>query len=66
VEQQDDRSACRSRFAIENLNSIRFDAMVRRQRDVWNVCHGSSEDAGVLIEVNTGSLVAYSVDADGD
>src|SRR5437879_2008057 len=62
MEQEDDRSVRRPRLAVEHMNPVSFNAMVRRQRNVRNVSHGVPRNVGLLVEIEQSDLSTKSVE----
>src|SRR3984885_12348403 len=64
MEQEDDRRIRRPRFAVEHMNPVSFNAMVRRQRNIRNVSHRLlSRNVWLLIEIEQSDLATKSVEA---
>src|ERR1017187_245252 len=64
MEQEDDRSVRRPRFAVEHMNSVSFNAMVGRQRNIRNVSHRLlPRSVGLLVEIEQSDFATKSVEA---
>src|ERR1700685_3351802 len=64
MEQEDDRSVRRPRFAVEHMYPVSFNAMVRRQRNIRNVSHRLLlRSGGLLVEIEQSDLATESVEA---
>src|ERR1700733_6821198 len=63
MEQEDDWSVRRPRLAVEHMNAVSFNAMVRRQRNIRHVTHRlPPRNVGLLVEIEQSDLATKSVE----
>src|SRR5580704_1710479 len=64
MEQENDRGVRRTRFAIEHMYPVRFNAMVRRQRSIRRVSHRLLlRSVVLLVEIEPSNLATKNVEA---
>src|SRR6202021_1028197 len=64
MEQEDDRSVCGTRFAVEHMHPVSLNAMVGRQRNIRNVGHRFLlRSVSWLIKAEQSNLPAKNVKA---
>src|ERR1700723_834032 len=62
MEQKDDGRVGETRFTIEDSDPVSLNAMVRRERNVGNVCHTSPRNIRLLDEIKRSALTMERTD----
>src|ERR1700677_2138586 len=63
MEQEDDGSVRRTRFAVEHMYTIRFDEVVGRKWNVRDVSHGFPRNVALLVKIEPSNLATKNVEA---
>src|ERR1035441_730464 len=63
MEQQNDRRIGGTCFTVEDGDPASFNAMVRRQRNTWSVCHAFPRSLGFLDEIEGSTPTTERADA---